>query len=186
MLEQINQIDQKWLLFLNGLGSESWDTFWLIITNKWTSIPLYFLLLALTLYYKKTKQTLLILLLISLLIVCTDQLANAFKYGFERLRPCHNPLISNQLRFFKCGGQFGYFSAHAANSFAVAVFFGLLLRKHIPLFCYFLLLWAMVVSYSRIYLGVHYPFDVITGSMIGSTIAIIFYKLFNKYKKISN
>lgn len=181
MLEKINQIDQKWLLFLNGLGSEPWDNFWIILTNKWTSIPLYLILLILSFYYKKTKQTLWILIFVTLMITFTDQMANAFKYGFERLRPCHNPLINNQLRFFHCGGKFGYFSAHAGNSFAIAIFFGLLLRKYIPFIPYFLCGWAMIVSYSRIYLGVHYPLDILTGILLGSISGYGFYKLFQQF-----
>lgn len=177
MLEFLNEIDQEWLLYLNGLGNEEWDAFWLLVTNKWTSIPLYLSLLCFCLYLKKWKQTLVILLAVALLILCCDQCANLFKYGFERLRPCHNPLINNYLRIVTCGGKYGYFSAHAANSFAVAVFFYFLFRNKIRWIGGVLFSWAMLVSYSRLYLGVHYPFDILTGAMIGGGFGFLCYKI---------
>lgn len=179
MLETIDAIDKKWLIYLNGLGSEQWDNFWIILTNKWTSIPLYIFLLFLCFRYKKYKEIGLILLCTALLILCTDQFSNLFKYGFERLRPCHNQLINQQLRIFKCGGKFGYFSAHAANSFALVTFFGFLFRSKVKLLPLFLFSWALLVSYSRIYLAVHYPFDVITGIFFGIFFGIIFFKFHN-------
>lgn len=177
MLEQLNEIDQNWLLYLNNLGSQEWDNFWIFITNKWSSVPLYVFLLLLCLRYQKSKKTIVILICVALMVACSDQLANVFKYGFERLRPCHNELINSYLRLFHCGGKFGYFSAHAASSFAVAMFFTLLFRRKIHWIGYFLFFWAAIISYSRIYLAVHYPFDILTGMIFGIIIGFLFYKL---------
>lgn len=90
-----------------------------------------------------------------------------------RLRPCHNPDIANLVHIVDghCGGQFGFVSSHATNTFALAFFVGSLLKKHISWLLPLLLVWAGIVSYSRIYLGVHYPGDVLCGALLGVIIA---------------
>ncbi len=178
MLEQLLQYDTDLFLFLNNLGSEPWDGLWRFITEKYSSIPLYVILLFLV--YKKLgwKGTLVILVTVALMITSTDQLANLFKYGIERPRPCRVEALQASMRFVADGcGRFGYFSAHAASSMAVAVFLGLLLRDRYKYLPFLLLFWAVVVAYSRIYLGVHYPLDIITGMFFGGIIGWIFFKL---------
>ena len=139
MIEQLLQYDKELFLFLNGLGTETWDGFWMFITTTRNSAPLYLLLLYLSYRTFGWKGTGIILVSIALLITCTDQLSNFFKYGIGRLRPCHEPEVSSAMRLVKsyCGGQFGYFSAHAANSFGPAIFFTVLFGKkvkYIPVF----------------------------------------------------
>ncbi|MFD0862525.1 phosphatase PAP2 family protein [Sungkyunkwania multivorans] len=179
MFEELIKYDKELFLFLNGLGSESWDGFWMFITNKWGSIPLYLLLLILSFRYFGWKMTLLIMLSVALMITATDQLANLFKGSFERLRPCHDDEILHQMRLVKsyCGGKFGYFSAHAANAFAAATFFALLLKEKMQWFPLFLLFWALTVAYSRIYIGVHFPLDIVTGMSFGMLLGWGFFKL---------
>lgn len=177
MLDKIIEYDQELFLFLNNLGAESWDGFWLFVTDKFASIPLYLVLLYLCIRKFGWKPTILVLVATALMIAFTDQLANMFKYGFERLRPCHNPLLADRMRIVKCGGKFGYFSAHAASTFAVATFFSLLFRKHYRLVPLALLVWALVVSYSRIYLGVHFPLDVVTGMIFGLLGGWLFFRI---------
>ncbi len=180
MLDQLIHLDRELFLFLNNLGTDSWDGFWLTVTNKWTSIPIYLLLLILSYKYLGIKKTLWVLVSVALLITSTDQLANFFKYGVRRLRPCHEEDLLGQMRLVKayCGGKFAFFSAHAANSFAIATFFVLLLKERFRLFPFVLLFWALLVAYSRIYIGVHYPLDVITGSLVGALFGWLFYKLY--------
>lgn len=183
MLEELLQQDKSLFLYLNGLGSDTWDAFWLFVTNKWTgSAPMYALLLILSYLKFGLKKTLLIVVSVGVLIGVTDQLANFFKYGVARFRPCHDEEINSLMRLVKsyCGGKYGYFSAHAANSFAVAVFFMNLLKKKIRFIWIPLLIWAALVAYSRIYIGVHFPLDVITGMLIGSTLGWIFFRLMHK------
>ncbi len=179
MLEEIIKYDTDFFLFLNNLGNESWDGFWLFVTNKLNSIPLYVLLLFFSYTKLGLKRTILVLGAVGVLIGITDQFANFFKYGVQRFRPCHNADLEGVMRLVKssCGGKYGYFSAHAANSFAVAIFFIYLLKDKFKYLSYFLVLWAFFVAYSRIYIGVHYPLDVVTGICIGSLFGFLLYKL---------
>ncbi|UII75211.1 phosphatase PAP2 family protein [Flagellimonas sp. HMM57] len=179
MLEEIIRLDKELFLFLNGLGTETWDGFWLFITHKLSAIPLYALLLFFTFKHFGTKRTVIVLVFVALLITATDQLANFFKYGVQRLRPCHDGDINIMARLVKksCGGRFGYFSAHASNAMALASFFAVLLSSRIKYLPIFLMVWAILVGYSRIYIGVHFPLDVLTGISIGIIFGWLFAKL---------
>jgi undecaprenyl-diphosphatase len=115
---------------------------------------------------------------LGLLFLISDQSSvKLFKDVFERLRPCHNPQIAGLVHTLhgKCGGQFGFVSSHAANSFALAVFSGFLLRSKYKYLMIIMLMWAALVSYSRVYVGVHYPADIMGGAILGSTIAILMF-----------
>ena len=178
MIEELLKYDTELFLYLNNLGTESWDGFWRIVTEKWSSIPLYALLLYLIYKELGAKGTLIVLVSVALLVTATDQLANLFKYGVERPRPCRVESLQASMRFVADGcGRFGYFSAHAASSMGVAVFVGLLLRSRYRYLPFLLIFWSVVVSYSRIYLGVHYPLDIVSGMFIGGSLGWLFYLL---------
>jgi undecaprenyl-diphosphatase len=177
-MEKIFEWDRELYLFLNNLGNPTWDVFWMLITYKWSWIPFYAFLLYLIFKKFGAKGTLITAVVIALLITASDQLANVFKHGFERPRPCRQEGVMEYARFIaeRCG-RFGYFSAHAASSTGLAVFVGLLLKMPYPKMPYLMLIWAAIVSYSRIYVGVHYPLDVVTGMLIGALLGYLFYKL---------
>ena len=189
MLNELINQDIELLIYLNNLGTTQWDGFWLFMTNKFSAIPLYIVLLYVTYKYFGLKKTLLILVAVALLITITDQTSNLFKYGFKRLRPCHNEDIMHLIRLVKssCGGKYSYFSAHAANSMSFAIFFGMLFKKHSKIWLAFLIIWALIVGYSRIYLAVHFPLDVLTGFIIGTIYGLLIYSVttfaFRKYFK---
>jgi len=185
MIDSLINKDIELFIYLNSLGTAQWDGVWLFISNKYSAIPLYLFLLFLTYKQFGLKKTFVALLFVVLLIALSDQTSNLFKYGFKRLRPCHNENISHLIRLVgnRCGGLYGYFSAHAANSLAIAVFFGLMLKSKLSFLFPILIVWALAVSYSRIYLGVHYPMDVVTGMFIGLIYASLFYVLYKAFLK---
>jgi len=178
MIDELLKYDTQLFHFLNNWGNENWDGLWLFITNKWSSIPLYALLLYLVFKNFGLKVTLLIMFCAALMVTASDQLANLFKHGFQRPRPCQVADLEDTIRFIaeRCG-RYGFFSAHAASTMAVAVFLGLLFKKIYYYLIFILLFWAVLTGYSRIYLGVHYPFDVITGMFFGGIIGWFFYVL---------
>ncbi|WP_291868814.1 phosphatase PAP2 family protein [Maribacter sp.] len=180
MLEQLLQLDKSLFLQLNNLGNPAWDSFWLFVTNKVNSIPIYLVLLFVSYKELGLKRTLLLLVTVGVMIGVTDQLANFFKYGVQRLRPCHDDEVNTLMRLVKnhCGGKYGYFSAHAANSFAVAVFFTNVLKSKFKYVGILLLIWAALVAYSRVYIGVHFPLDILTGIGVGLFLGWLFTKLY--------
>jgi len=178
MMDQLIEYDKALFVFLNNLGSPTWDNFWLVVTNKLTFIPLYAFLLFLL--YRKfgLKALLIFVIIIALMITFTDQVTNLFKRTFERPRPCGEESLSDQIRFIavRCG-KYGFFSGHASNSMAAAIFAGLLLKPYHKKLIFTLLFWSAMVAYSRIYIGVHYPLDVICGMTFGAISGFLFYKL---------
>jgi len=179
MLDQLINYDRELFLFLNNLGTDSWDGFWMFYTTKFNWIPFYAVLLYLLFKNLNKKIFIFSLIVVTLMIVFTDQITNLFKDGFERLRPCFDEETRDLMRLVKstCGGKFGYFSGHASNSMAVAVFVGLVLKNRFKYLVFVLLLWSALMAYSRIYIGVHFPLDAISGMLFGGFSGWLFYKL---------
>lgn len=182
MIDSLIIKDIELLIYLNNLGTEQWDGFWVFITNKYSSIPLYLFLIYASYRYFGVKKTIAIIVSALLVITLSDQTSQFFKYHFMRIRPCSDEAIIPHIRMVldRCSGGYSYFSAHAANSMGIAGFFSLVLRRKLPMLQLILIFWAITVAYSRIYLAVHFPADVFTGLFFGGTYAVILYSLYKK------
>ena len=177
MLDQLLEWDIALFLFLNGLGTSFSDPFWMLMTHKATNFAVYLVLMFWFYRFKGMKQTLFLLLSVGALILVTDQITNVFKNGFERLRPCHNLEVQDVMRLVKsgCGGLYSYFSGHASNSFALVTYFSILFSTHFPKLKFVLFLIAACIAYSRVYVGVHFPLDIVSGAVFGTLWALCFY-----------
>ncbi len=181
-LEYLEQLDQKLLLFLNGLHSPFWDNVMYWISYKYTWIPLYIAIL-IYLVIRQKKYAWISIILLILAVFLSDQLSvNAFKNVFLRYRPTHNLEIGDWVHIVRDyrGGQYGFVSSHSANAFAFSTLSALIIRK--KYLSYGLILWAIIVSYSRIYLGVHYPADIVGGAFLGVLIALILGFIYKRLK----
>ena len=184
MIEEILKLDSQLFLFLNNLGSSTFDAFWIFLSYKESNI--FFYLSLLIFYFHKESKTIKLsevfqsLLFIAIMVLIADQTANLFKDSFQRLRPCYNESLIDSVRLVKesCGGKYGFFSAHASNSFSLAVFFGLLYKNRFRYIIYISLLYASLISYSRIYLGVHFPLDILFGGIYGITIGLVVFRIY--------
>lgn len=182
MIDSLIAKDIELLIFLNNLGTERWDGFWLVMTNKYSAIPLYLFLIWASYKQFGFKKTSVIVVGVLLTVTFSDQTSQFFKYYFMRLRPCWDENIIPHIRMVKesCGGRYSYFSAHAANAMAVAGFFSLVLKNKLPKLPVLLMIWATVVAYSRVYLAVHFPADIITGLFFGAMYAFLVFFIFKK------
>lgn len=177
MLDWLLQLDRDVFVYLNGLGSENFDEFWLFITKQFNWIPFFALLLYFAFKKLGWRQGILLIVVIAALITLTDQTTNLFKNGFQRLRPGSDPLLADIIRAVKKRSSFSFISGHASNSMAVAYFLYRVLKPHTK-YIGFIFLWPLIFAYSRIYLGLHYPGDILMGYIWGILTASIILVLY--------
>ena len=179
-MDALSTIDSDLLLFLNGLHADWMDEVMVLITKMWVWFPLYLLLIYLTVK-QYGKRCWWVFLAVAIVVLCSDQLsAHVCKPLFHRLRPCYNTDLQDLIHLPKglAGGKYGFVSSHAANTFAVASFLTATLRKNHKWMGIVLYLWAFISSYSRIYMGYHYPGDILCGAILGILIGLTFWKVF--------
>lgn len=168
MIQYLVNIDRQLFLFFNGFHSPFFDSVFTVITTTVTWIPL-FALLIFFFIKKYKKQSVYVILGVIVLVACTDLVsARIFKPVFMRPRPCHDPLLSGLVHTVngKCGGQYGFISSHAANLFGIATYSFFALKRFYK-YTWLLFVWAAIIGYSRVYLGVHFPADVALGTVFG-------------------
>lgn len=175
MLERLLEWDRDTFIYLNNLGVDEYDWFWTTITNFPTWIPLFiFFIVAIFLKYPR-KEAFYILLTVALLIVFISAATDLTKNYFARLRPNNDATVNTLIRILKNPGTYSFFSGHAASSFSITTLVFLFLRKRFK-WAWFFYIWPLLFAASRIFVGVHYPLDIIVGTLVGILTALLFYK----------
>ncbi|WP_242582481.1 phosphatase PAP2 family protein [Hymenobacter telluris] len=181
MIEALKSLD-NWLLLAANRHHAPWlDELMVFFTERFVWFPAYFVLLVVLAYLVGRRAWVLLPLLGATVALADIISSRLFKPYFARLRPCHDPTLSATLNMVNgCGGQFGFMSSHAANAFALTVFMALVLPRRYRVAQWLLLVWAIIVSYSRIYLAAHFPSDVLAGALLGSLLAWGFATLYKR------
>jgi len=184
ILSTISEADRDLLTTINFDGPTGYDFFWAMYTDKWTWIPFVLVIVYCLLRPGNWKHRLLIVGCTALLFLLSDFVVSSFiKNVVCRPRPSHDPAVMDLLSYVNGyrGGAYGFPSNHASNGFAAATFLALLLRNRWVTLSAFL--WAIGSCYSRMYMGVHYPTDILCGAMLGIVFAIIIFFLYKKAAK---
>lgn len=172
------QYDQELFLWLNGIHTPWVDTLMYWITYKFTWIPMYLVLIFLTVK-AEGKKSIAILVTVLVAVLLADKVTSGImKPYFERFRPCHEPSLAGLVHEVAgCGGSFGFASSHASTSFALATVWFVLLKDKVK-FMWLIVAWAGLYSYSRVYVGVHYPGDILVGALVGILTAQLCIRLY--------
>lgn len=182
--ERLGAVDREAFLAINGAHAHGLDVVMEAVSSMVLWFPFYAFLLWLILRRHGDRAFAWSLLIIALMILCSDKgSVMLFKETVQRLRPCHEPSLAGlvHLVYKDCGGRFGFVSSHASNHFAIAVFMIGVLRARPPWAIAALLFWAGAIAYSRVYLGVHYPGDVLVGGLYGAAVGAVAVLAFRRF-----
>ena len=182
MLEQLYKWDRELFVFLNGLGIEQYDDFWIFVTNIKHWIPLYILFFVLFFAAYHWKKALLHSLFLFASFFTTLAFTNLVKGFALRLRPNNNPDLVDIIRILQSPTNYSFFSGHASASFVVSTFVVLSLKDKYP-WIYVVYIWPVTFVISRVYVGVHYPLDLFVGMLVGILFGFIFNKLYLNFEK---
>lgn len=176
MWEQLAQWDREAFVFLNNLGVEDYDAFWIFITQPRHWIPLYVVFIGLLLWFLGWKKGFLATFFLICDVLTTVGFTGLVKANVARLRPGNQPLLENLIRVVQEPHNFSFFSGHAASSFTVTTFMVLALQRQFK-WVYIFYIWPVLFALSRIFVGVHYPADILVGAGVGIIIALLFHWL---------
>lgn len=180
MIEYLNSIDTQLFLFLNGKHNAFFDTIMYWFSDKLVWVPMYLLIAFFIVKHYKMNGIIMLILVGIVITLCDQTASHLIKNAVMRLRPSHEPTLIGMVHLSKAGagGMYGFVSSHAANAFGLATFLYYVLDNRFKLLKYWLFIWAVFVSYSRIYNGVHYPGDVLVAAFIGVLLGWIISRLF--------
>lgn len=181
MFEKLLKWDRETFIYLNSLGIERYDAFWSLITHISTWIPLFLLFIFLLFWKNSKREGGYMALMMGLLILFVLALTHVTKLYVARLRPSNDEEINTLIRILQSPTDYSFYSGHASSSFAITTMLVLLLRNKIKWIWVFFL-WPLLFSTSRIYVGVHFPIDIIVGAVVGMLCAWLFYALYKKFK----
>ncbi|MEG0917963.1 MAG: phosphatase PAP2 family protein [Myroides sp.] len=185
MFENLIEKDQQLLIYLNNLGTDFLDPIFMYITHQINWWPFFLIIIFLLLKKISLKQFGLLVLILTFFFVFTDQMTNLVKYSVDRLRPVNDPLIEPYLRVLRKANSPSFFSGHASNSSGSILIIFLIMKRYYK-YAWLIFFFPLIFAYTRIYLALHYPLDILCGYIFGIASGFLFYYIFrylnNKYK----
>ncbi|WP_026811338.1 phosphatase PAP2 family protein [Arenibacter latericius] len=185
MLEKLLHWDRDTFIYLNSLGLEDYDIFWSIATNFSTWIPLFLLFVYLVFKSYSRKEALWVIGTVIFTLAVVAMLTGITKEIVARLRPNNTEEINTLIRILKSPTSYSFFSGHASSSFSITTAVFLFLRHRFK-WSWLFFIWPLIFALSRIYVGVHYPLDLIVGASVGIFFAILFYQVYQRRLAIIN
>ena len=181
-MDKLINLDRQLFLFLNSLHTSWADQPLFYISTEWLWFPLYACFIYLIIKKMKTRAWLPIIAIV-IAVVLSDRISTVIKKKVQRFRPTHDLVLADKVHTVNNyrGGNYGFVSSHASNTFCVALLVALILETS-TFVTFLLFFWAILVSYSRIYLGVHFPLDITFGAILGMIIGFLIFLLLKRYK----